>query len=607
MRAASPAPAGYASHAFGELPDGADALDGPIADSDLPLPEGPPLWPPMAPLRPRLILPPGITLDDALRARLGESMDLIDAATPTGRAVALSLLLAPPLANGSAALLSETTATKVLEGLGQGVGIVDLQGEVTWMNQELAAQSAETLRRLVDICLDLLRSTRSGLLSLAEGQFERRGFRVGSSAYDVVATGLEPDPQGHPTKIAALLLDVSERRRLQERVDAIDMAGAELLRLDSEVIEKINPAERLKLLDGRVVAGVRSVFGWDHFEFRLLHRETKQLELVFCAGLAPLGIGEKIFANPQGNGISGVVATTGDAYICADTQHDPLYLKGLPNARSALTVPLRIQDRVVGVFNVESERPNAFDEEDRFCAEIFGRYVALALNILDMLVVERRTTNRRVATNVLGEIATPLDQVRIAAEAIEHGADARTMELAERILDVVSSVRHRVEAATSGPQTILGVEEVLREGERDPILEGKRVLVADDESGIRETIREVLEQKGCIVVAYASGGPAIDRVRAEAATGTPFDLVVSDVRMPDRNGYEVFSAVKESAPRTPVILMTGFGYDPHHSIVRCSQEGLHCFLFKPFQVTQLLEEVRKAFGAPAKAAEGPTT
>ena len=146
-----------------------------------------------------------------------------------------------------------------------------------------------------------------------------------------------------------------------------------------------------------------------------------------------------------------------------------------------------------------------------------------------------------------------------------------------------------IEAATSGPQTILGVEEIMREGERDPLLEGKRILVADDEASIRETIREVLEQKGCAVAAFASGAPAIDRARAEAATGNPFDLVISDVRMPDRNGYEVFAAVKEADPRTPVILMTGFGYDPNHSIVRASQEGLQSVLFKPFQVEQLVD------------------
>ena len=63
--------------------------------------------------------------------------------------------------------------------------------------------------------------------------------------------------------------------------------------------------------------------------------------------------------------------------------------------------------------------------------------------------------------------------------------------------------------------------------------------------------------------------------------------------------YDVFCTVKECSPSTPVILMTGFGYDPHHSIVRSSQEGLHSFLFKPFKAKQLLAEVRKAFQKPA--------
>ncbi|MDZ4755012.1 MAG: response regulator [Phycisphaerae bacterium] len=543
--------------------------------------------------RPRIILPPGTTLDPAVQQRLAADVDIIDASTPAGRAEA-----AASVAMG----IPETTAASMLEGLGEGVGIIDLNGEVTWMNSELAAHTPETLRRLVDTCVDLLRSARAGVITLTEGVAERRGFRVGTRAYDVVVTALRLDSEQRPQALAAMLLDVTERRRLQERIDAIDSAGSDLLKIDSESVEKINPAERLKLLDGRVVAAVRNVFGWDHFEFRLLNRETGQLELVFCNGLAPLGIGEKIFAKAEGNGISGIVATTGESYIASDVRKDPRYMRGLPDAVSTLTVPLRLHDRVVGVFNVETERLDAFDDEDRFCAEIFGRYVALALNILDMLVVERRTTNRRVATNVLGEINGPMEQIRKAAEAIENGADARTIELAERILDAVSSVTHRIEAATSGPQTILGVEEVMREGEIDPVLRNKRILVADDEASIRDTIREVLEQKGCSVSAYASGGPAIERVLAEAATGTPFDLVISDVRMPDRNGYEVFKAVKDSDPRTPVILMTGFGYDPHHSIVRCSQEGLHCFLFKPFQVTQMLEEVRKAIDASAFAA-----
>jgi DNA primase catalytic subunit len=45
--------------------------------------------------------------------------------------------------------------------------------------------------------------------------------------------------------------------------------------------------------------------------------------------------------------------------------------------------------------------------------------------------------------------------------------------------------------------------------------------------------------------------------------------------------------------------MTGFGYDPNHSIVRSGQEGLHCHLFKPIEIAQLLEESRKALAARA--------
>ncbi len=46
--------------------------------------------------------------------------------------------------------------------------------------------------------------------------------------------------------------------------------------------------------------------------------------------------------------------------------------------------------------------------------------------------------------------------------------------------------------------------------------------------------------------------------------------------------------------------MTGFGYDPHHSIVRASQEGLQAVLFKPFEVEKLLIEVRQALTTPKR-------
>ena len=54
------------------------------------------------------------------------------------------------------------------------------------------------------------------------------------------------------------------------------------------------------------------------------------------------------------------------------------------------------------------------------------------------------------------------------------------------------------------------------------------------------------------------------------------------------------AAARRVSELLPVILMTGFGYDPNHSIVRASQEGLQSVLFKPIQVERLLDEVKSA-------------
>ncbi len=60
----------------------------------------------------------------------------------------------------------------------------------------------------------------------------------------------------------------------------------------------------------------------------------------------------------------------------------------------------------------------------------------------------------------------------------------------------------------------------------------------------------------------------------------------------------MFAAAHAKAPDVPVILMTGFGYDPNHSIVRASQEGLAAVLFKPFRVDQLLGRRPQGAGRP---------
>ncbi len=491
----------------------------------------------------------------------------------------------------------------ILQHIGEGVGLVEPEGELIWASAKLKRQPEEVRRQFTDLCHE----AREWFLRLGPnqngerdqlGQRQQFGFDYGAKTYELEVTPVMADHLGRsegpgPAAIIGVLWDVTANRQLQNKLDAIDAAGSELMKIESATIAKMNMAERLKWLEEKIVHYVQELLHFDNFEIRLLNKETSQLELVIAVGLAPLKIGEVMHAGREGNGISGYVAASGESYICPDTRKDPLYREGLDNARSALTVPLFLHDQVIGVFNAESYTPNVFDENDRRFAEIFGRYVAIAMNILDLMVVERYTTNERMADNVIQELNDPLHDLSDRIDSLTNRKDL-PREVRQEVValrQVAEDMRDRVVSCTQGPKTILGAEQELRRHEVDPQMRNKRIIVADDETNIRDTISTILTQKGCKVVTCATGGETIDRIDRSA---DPFDLVISDIRMPDRNGYEVFRAAKAKNEETPVILMTGFGYDPHHSIVRSSQEGLSTFLFKPFQASQLLEAVRNA-------------
>jgi two-component system, sensor histidine kinase SagS len=199
-----------------------------------------------------------------------------------------------------------------------------------------------------------------------------------------------------------------------------------------------------------------------------------------------------------------------------------------------------------------------------------------------------------VTDDVCAEVAGPLNDIASDVKALmdDYIDNGELRARLQQVLDNANTIRRGLRQAAEGPNTILGVGEL--KGEEDPIIAGSDILVADDEPNIRTTISDVLRKYHANVTVVGNGAEAISKLEQQ-----PFDLVISDIKMPDKTGYEVFSAVRRGGHNIPVILMTGFGYDPNHSIVRASQEGLQCVLFKPFKVNQLLTEVRKALQAHA--------
>lgn len=507
-------------------------------------------------------------------------------------------------------------ASQVLDTVGEGVLIVDADGQTTWMNRRMRQWPEPVRDQVRRSCAEAFRSfcqTAPAADAAARRPLSSRRYHLTDQDehfLEVIASPVR-DTTGRCRQVIAVVFDATGTRRLQQKIDAIDKAGAELVKIESEAVASMTLAERLKLLEDKVIRVTRDLMHFDHFNVRLIDPTANRLELVVANGLPAEALDIELMAEADANGISGYVAKTGRSYICPDVTRDPRYVTGLADARSSLTVPLTLDDQVIGIFNIESRRTAAFNEDDRQFAEIFGRYVAIALSILKLLVTERAATNKKVTDDVTGEIIGPLNDIALDAGGLLDDDDLPEVfrSQLERILGNVEVIRGSMRQAAHGPQTVLGTRDADRIGVVDPVLNGARVLVVDDEVTIRDVIAGVLRKHRMIVETETNGARAIDRLRGGlngGLNGTAkgngdgtggFDLVLSDIRMPDKSGYDVFAAARRLATPPPVILMTGFGYDPNHCIVRASQEGLQAVLFKPFRVEQLLNEVRRAVEA----------
>lgn len=518
----------------------------------------------------------------------------------------------------------------LLDSIGEGVCLAGADGRVLWSNRFYDALPEDIRRGMAGVCIESaawlhdhpmaggpsgpapasckFELTSGPTFGSGAGGSEAGGAAGGAAAgvltkvFDVFVSPVISAGTTAGTRVerlAVVVRDVTAAARIKSKMDAISRAGAELVRIEADAIRKMNVVERLGLLEQKIVRHTRDLLAFDRLVIRLMDEPSRRLEVVMSSGLSPTIREVECYAEPDGSGIPGRVASTGSAYLCRDTLLDDSATGSCETTRSSLTVPLLLHDRTLGVMQLESAKAAAYSEEDLQFLEIFARHIAVALHMLDLLIIERSAVNQSVTGRVEGELNEPLADLAGEIVWLDEAA-GKAPEMASHVARIkadVDAIRKRVKECAGGPQTLLGVDRALASRVKDPALVGKRVLVADNEEKIRRIIADVLTNRGCTVTVAGSGGDAIALLTKVAAGEVDgFDLVISDIKMPDHNGYEVFAATRLATRKPPVILMTGFGYDPHHSIVRASQEGLSSVLFKPFQVERLVDEVKKAVG-----------
>ena len=165
--------------------------------------------------------------------------------------------------------------------------------------------------------------------------------------------------------------------------------------------------------------------------------------------------------------------------------------------------------------------------------------------------------------------------------------------------DIIARLRHLIFRAREIRSLIQKVGSTItadpkREASRPlPPLAGARLLVVDADETIRRSAHHLLGSQGATVETARDAHEAIALARQ-----TTYSAALVDIRLPDLDGFETFKRIREVQPETPIILMTGFGYDPSHSIVKARQEGLQTVLYKPFRADRLIEAVQQALRSP---------
>lgn len=436
--------------------------------------------------------------------------------------------------------------------------------------------------------------------ALATSETTRTKLRLSDKQYlEILVSPVLDDHNELPLGLVVTVHDISNDVLEREKLNAIHQAGRELGDLSAEELIEMSVEDRIELLKQKIIQFTQDTLNYETIEIRLLDRNTKSLDPLLHVGMTEEASHRKLFANATNNGVTGFVAATGSSYLCEETSSDPLYLPGALGARSSLTVPLILHDEVLGTFNVESSKAGAFSHRDLQFLELFAREIAISLNTLELFAVEKMTAQSESMNLVLREIHRPLSEILGDANWILDGFIGHQPEICERLQRVINhtrGIRDLIMKIGEAAQPALPHAPVAYQpAAQRARIRGKRILVVDQDDTIRQAANDLLVRFGCVVEAASSGIEAERLVR-----GYHYDAAIIDIRLPDMTGFDCFVRIRQLNEHLPVILMTGFGYDPSHSIVKARQMGLKSALYKPFRLEQLLSELEKVMTPPAE-------
>ncbi|MEM2320108.1 MAG: response regulator [Candidatus Bathyarchaeia archaeon] len=118
------------------------------------------------------------------------------------------------------------------------------------------------------------------------------------------------------------------------------------------------------------------------------------------------------------------------------------------------------------------------------------------------------------------------------------------------------------------------------------MVKGARILVIDDDENIREVLKTILEDEGYIVDTAETGEKAIAKTKKGF-----YNLALIDIKLPDMEGIELLTKMKDTTPKMRKIIVTG--YPTMHNAIEAVNRGADAYILKPFEVEKILAVIKE--------------
>lgn len=496
---------------------------------------------------------------------------------------------------------------RILEGMPDGVVLLDADNTIVWANERIKEWSGrehlsgENFYTVLGSPEILGPDYCPFHTALNTGKASGSTLRSSDNRFFQLHAVPLQEGESAPRHLIVTVRNVTQEMLQQQKLAAIHQAGMELADLTPDELAHMSVEERIEYLKSNILHYTNDLLQFDVVEIRLLDLKTGVLEPLLAVGMSGDAAKRVLYAKQMNNGVTGFVAATGKSYLCDNTQDDPLFLEGCEGAKSSLTVPLLLHDEVIGTFNVESPEPRAFSESDQQFLEIFTRDVAQAINTLFLLEAEKANTTVESVDAIHSAVALPIDVILNEAVNVMERYIGHEPEVVERLQNILRNARDIKQVIQKvgqkmAPSQALPASKLV---DKRPVLRDKHILVVDADESVRTAAHALLERYGCNIETAHDGAEAICMVRNMLPLEGGYDVILTDIRLPDMNGYDLMMKLKEMLDPVPIVMMTGYGYDPGHSITKARQAGLPSYaaLCKPFRLDQLLSVAEKVVSA----------